>query len=318
MRKKLYTSVVASLLVIGMPMSAMAYGPGDGYRHGDNDGWHRKDDRRDHRQNWRACKPQEWRTEIENNTELDLDNYNPQYSMSGNASVLYNTTGGAARSGNAVNDSLFEIDATIDNSGSTAAAMMGGSAGGSSSIENTGPNSRNEVQGTGGNSSIENTGPRSVNLICNTTSQRTTIDNWTDVDVDNNNQQNATSGNAMVRGNTTGGGATTGTARNVGTLDVSANVSTYKPSTKTSTYRPTSTSKSSIEQTGPRSVNVIQNGSSGYTKVENTTKVDVDNHNQQTALSGSATVRGNTTGGSATSGDATNVSTTKVSLKVSN
>lgn len=75
---------------------------------------------------------------------------------------------------------------------------------------------------------------------------------------------------------------------------------------------------SSIDNTGPDSENHINNDSTKSWEAENNNDVDVSNSNSQTAYSGDAKVKHNTTGGDATSGDATNENSFEASLSVTN
>ena len=138
----------------------------------------------------------EWtsKVEVDNDNDVDLTNKNDQYASSGEAEVEDNTTGGDARTGNAANNNSLSGTVVIDNSAGVDG--LGGSGGGSNSgrIENTGPDSHNEVE-FDYYSSVE-------------------IDNENDVDIYNDNDQTAKSGDAEVDGNTTGGDAVSGSATN--------------------------------------------------------------------------------------------------------
>ena len=139
--------------------------------------------------------------DVDNDTDLDVRNHNPQRASSGDASVRHNTTGGDASTGDASNDSLLRVRATIDNSGSSAAAVGGNDNGG----------------WTGG---IDTTGADSTNVIDFDSDVDVDVNNDTDIDVTNYNHQSAYTGDARVTGNTTGGNATTGNASNISTTDV--------------------------------------------------------------------------------------------------
>lgn len=135
--------------------------------------------------------------DIENRTDVNADIRVDQDADSGDAIVKHNTTGGDAESGEVMNESSFDAELSIDNSGSSAAALACGCAGGgndSASIDTTGPNSDNKIK------------------FDNNTDVR--VDNKTNVRFDLNVDQDADSGDADVWGNTTGGSATTGGASN--------------------------------------------------------------------------------------------------------
>ncbi len=134
--------------------------------------------------------------DVDNDTDVDVSVNTDQDADSGDAEVKHNTTGGDAMSGDAMNESMVEADLSIDNSGSSAAALACGCEDG-------------DHEGT-----IENTGPRSENWILFSGSSNVEVDNHTDVDFTSNVDQDADSGDATVSGNTTGGSATSGSASN--------------------------------------------------------------------------------------------------------
>jgi hypothetical protein len=76
--------------------------------------------------------------------------------------------------------------------------------------------------------------------------------------------------------------------------------------------------ESSITYTGPDSYNKVKNKVSTYVKVKNDNDLRVNNDNDQTAWTGDATVRHNTTGGDAETGDAKNTNSLSVSATVNN
>lgn len=144
--------------------------------------------------------------DVDNDNEVRVRNYNPQTASSGDARVRHNTTGGDATSGDAENDSLMRVRASIDNSSATAAALGGGDDNGSWS------------------GSISDTGPDSTNRITFDSDVDVDVDNDNDVSVSNHNSQSAHTGDASVSDNTTGGDATTGSASNISTTDVTIEI----------------------------------------------------------------------------------------------
>jgi hypothetical protein len=136
---------------------------------------------------------------LKNKNHLDLSNSNDQSAYTGDAKVKYNTTGGDATSGNAMNDNTVSADVTVDNSAST------GGAGGSSWLADAAAN---------GGGTIDHSGPGSLNKISTTVTDNSSVTNDNHIDVHNTNTQTASSGNASVTGNTTGGSATSGDASN--------------------------------------------------------------------------------------------------------
>jgi hypothetical protein len=134
--------------------------------------------------------------DLRNDNEVDLRNRTTQRATSGDARVRSNTTAGNAASGDATNESV--VDALVEVDNSSAAGDLSGLVGGQGSdtgrIENTGPNSENEV-------TFENR-------------VEVDIENDNEIDIDNTVDQRARSGDASVRYNTTGGSASTGSASN--------------------------------------------------------------------------------------------------------
>ncbi len=170
------------------------------------------------------------------------------------------------------------------------------------------------------NSSIDTTGPDSVNKIKNTSRHDLKIRNHNNLNVYNNNSQRAYSGDAESSHNTTGGGASTGDARNTNSLSASATVNNAASTSALTSGSNNSNNNAttSIENTGPDSVNKVINKVTSVVDVKNTNNLTVDNNNYQKASSGDALVHGNTTGGSASSGDAVNTNSTSTTFNVSN
>jgi hypothetical protein len=142
---------------------------------------------------------------VSNDNRVNVRNTNPQHADTGRAEVEHNTTGGNATSGDATNDSLLRANLSINNAGSSAAAMNTGDGDQTGSITGaTGPSSNNQVTFNGGTT--------------------VTVDNNNCIDVSNYNHQSADSGSAEVSGNTTGGSATSGDATNISTTEVIVSV----------------------------------------------------------------------------------------------
>ncbi len=144
-------------------------------------------------------------SDVDNDTDIEATNRNPQRARSGRAVVRHNTTGGDATSGAAANDSLLRATVDVDN----------------------GDCGCDEVDLGGGDFSgdISNTGPDSDNLAQYTNTVDWSVDNDTDITINNHNSQSANSGYAAVTGNTTGGDATSGDASNIGTVELEISVS---------------------------------------------------------------------------------------------
>ncbi|HET8884460.1 MAG TPA: hypothetical protein VFM68_03240 [Candidatus Saccharimonadales bacterium] len=147
------------------------------------------------------------RVDVENDNDLDVENDNEQSAWTGEAEVEHNTTGGDAETGDAANHNDFAVSASIDNSASVAAMNhMGGNGGGDD------------------HAVIENTGPDSDNHVVIEKRSTVEIDNDNNVDITNTNDQYASSGDAEVEGNTTGGNAVTGNASNTNSTSVKLHI----------------------------------------------------------------------------------------------
>ena len=132
----------------------------------------------------------------------------------------------------------------------------------------------------------------------------TTVQNNNRVNVDNDNHQTATTGNATVSHNTWGGNATTGDATNENSTSTNVSITNSAPvSTMTS---------------NDWSGNSWKHEDRDTTRVTNNNTVNVSNSNTQTARSGNATVSYNTHGGDATSGNASNYNSTETNININN
>lgn len=138
---------------------------------------------------------------VQNDNNVMVANTNPQDAVSGDVEVRKNTTGGDAESGEAKNDSLLRASLEVDNSSATEAAH-----------ENTG--------GEHFDFSITETGPESENEIEYKTESEVVVENTNNINIVNTNVQSAKTGDVSVYGNTTGGDATSGAAKNISTTDV--------------------------------------------------------------------------------------------------
>jgi len=142
---------------------------------------------------------------VDNDTDLSVHNDNDQHAYTGDAKASHNTTAGDATSGDAMNTNSLSVKATVNNAASTSGM------GGSGSMDATG--------------SIDNTGTDSTNTVTSTQTSKVTIDNDTNIRVYNDNDQRASTGDASVRDNTTGGSATSGDATNTNSSSFTFDVS---------------------------------------------------------------------------------------------
>jgi hypothetical protein len=144
--------------------------------------------------------------DIDNDNDLTASNSNSQSADTAEAEVEDNTTGGDAETGSASNKSSFTAKVSVDNSAAAefVADMDLGGVDFDASIENTGPDSENEV-------SVES-------------ELEIDIENDNNLSVVSTNTQTATSGDAEVDGNTTGGDAITGDASNESSTSITFEV----------------------------------------------------------------------------------------------
>lgn len=176
------------------------------------------------------------------------------------------------------------------------------------------------VAGFAGASSgtIGTTGPSSDNEIRHDSDVDLDIDNDNDVDLWNHNKQRASSGDAEVKYNTTGGDAETGDAENMNSVEATVEIDNSNAADAFSGVGNGQNNSGTINNTGPYSDNEV--------KFENDVDIDVDNDNDvkihnnvdQSAYSGDAEVRTNTTGGNATTGSVSNTSSSSFTVRITN
>ena len=143
---------------------------------------------------------------VKNTNNIGVDNSNNQTAASGKAEVVHNTTGGGATSGATANSNSLGASVTVTNAAMDIADPTAGSL-------------------SGANSTIDTTGPDSKNKIENTSTSHVKVTNTNNLSVNNVSSQVATSGEATVAGNTTGCSATSGNVSNSNATTVSFNVS---------------------------------------------------------------------------------------------
>lgn len=232
--------------------------------------------------------------------EIDVD------VSSGNALVNNNTKGGNATSGNAsaVVNLLNLINSAIKADKSFVGVLnINGNLDGDILLP---PDMLQAI--------IAHTGPSSNNTINqnnNRTLDVTVADNKT---IQNDINTDASSGNASVTGNTSGGDATTGQARsNVVLLNLTGKKVVAKNAllvfvnvlgTWTGLIFDAPAGTNAIAATGPNSNNTIDTNNNLDLEADITKNSVIDNDIDVSAHSGDATVSGNTSGGNAKSGDA--------------
>lgn len=177
--------------------------------------------------------------------------------------------------------------------GTTDTGTLGGGGATGNSVAGTGPGSSNGTSGT-------------ITLNGSTTNNNT-------LGMTNGITSGASTGNAFVTGNTTGGSAASGDAMSLANianlLQSTSNV--FGPGTTTFTANINGDvtgdfmfDPSAVMNTGPGSSNTTDNNLQVNTTNTNNTNAQINNTIDVGATSGDATVSGNTTGGDATSGNA--------------
>lgn len=168
---------------------------------------------------------------------------------------------------------------------------------------------------------IEETGPDSHNEIKYENESNVDLDNNTTVSANINANQDAESGDAKVWGNTTGGDAESGDADNENEVEATLEIDNSGSSSAAlscACQNGGGGSDGSIENTGPDSWNKIKFNDTNNVTVSNNTTVSFTSNTNQSASTGDAWVKHNTTGGDATTGSASNSSSSSFSLSVTN
>ncbi len=164
-----------------------------------------------------------------------------------------------------------------------------------------------------GTATITTTGPHSLNRVHLTNNTNTNFSDNTHLNIGAETEQNAESGKAVVAGNTNGGSASTGDARNVSSTTGNITVNHTMP-TGLLGGAGASTASATISDTGPFSSNEAKITNNTETNIDMETSLCLTTSTDQHASTGKAVVAGNTNGGSASTGDATNTSTTSLNV----
>jgi hypothetical protein len=250
-----------------------------------------------------------------NLSNASLNNLITQNSGTGNSLVIGNTTAGNATSGNSTDianivNLLQSATNALGGSAVTFVANINGNVNGDLLID---PSTLGTVQPAASST------PSGTNNI--------TVNNQTNSSINNNIDVGATSGNAAVTNNTTGGSANSGSADAianvvnlidsaissgksfVGVININGNLNgnIVIPPNLINQLIASNVPTATINVTGPGSNNAINTGTnSSNTAVTNTNNEGINNTINANSTSGQATVSNNTTGGSATSGSAAN------------
>jgi len=167
---------------------------------------------------------------------------------------------------------------------------------------------------SGSGATVNSSGPGSSNSAGNSVTLNGTTTNNTGINMGNNLSSNATTGDTLVVGNTTGGSAASGSAQSVANvanlLQTTTNV--FGPDTAVFTANINGDvngdfmfDPSAILASGPDSSNQVGSNLQVNTNATNNVNAQINNTIDVGATSGNATVASNTNGGNATTGDAT-------------
>lgn len=166
---------------------------------------------------------------------------------------------------------------------------------------------------------ISDIGPDSDATV---TSEQTASHDYTstnDLNVENNHDANAISGDAESTDSNTGGAAGTGDASNTGNFTANLSVTSSAGaggSGSDDSGTVGSLGDVTVEGVGPNSSATVDTTLTNTHTVDLNNMINVENNVTQDATSGNATVNNNNEGGSATTGNASNAYTSSVTLSV--
>lgn len=165
---------------------------------------------------------------------------------------------------------------------------------------------------------IETTGPDSVNEVEEHVSREVEVRNDNDLSVNNMNLQRSETGEAEVKDNTTAEDVGTGSAANATDLTVDVEIANEGSGIGEMVLDPEVSNDGGIETTGPESHNEVEFNSKTEIEIKNDNDLHINTFNAQTAISGDAEVKDNTTAGDAITGDASNDSSVSMSFMITN
>jgi len=166
---------------------------------------------------------------------------------------------------------------------------------------------------------IGTTGPDSYNEVTSKSRTETRVKNNNNVNLSSKNHQYTSSGDAKVKGNTTGGSARSGDGENHNSVGATIEVDNSQTAgVVAGVGSGDDHGTGSITNTGPDSVNKVKSEKSVRINVDNNNNIHIYNSNDQAAKSGDAEVTHNTTGGDATSGSVTNTNSSTFEVRVTN
>ena len=162
-------------------------------------------------------------------------------------------------------------------------------------------------------------GPNSYVKVDSHDRSKVKVENDNKVRLNNDVYQKASSGDAKVKHNTTGGDASTGDAGNSSALSASLSLdNSGSVGDLNCGCEGQGSGDVDAFAEGPDSVVKVDSHNSSEVKVENTNKVTLNNTVVQKAKTGNATVSDNTTGGDASTGAASNTSSVSFTLDITN
>jgi hypothetical protein len=254
---------------------------------------------------------------LNNLTNATVNNGITAVAKTGNAAVIDNTTGGNATTGNASDQAniinLLQSSSNVLGIGQqvkTFSANINGDVNGDLLFD---PASIASLQNTSGNTNLSN---------------KLTVNNSTNAQLNNTIDLHATSGDAAVSGNTSGGNAVTGSAQAIanvmnyinsavssgqsfiGTININGNLNgdILLPAGLIDQLIASNVPTVSVNIPAPGSANKNETAVANDVVVSNTNNEGINNLVSSNATSGQASVAGNTTAGNASSGVAmTNV-----------
>ncbi len=254
---------------------------------------------------------------VNNNTTASMTNNILGVATSGDSSVLGNTTGGSATSGNVLDQenviNMLQSSSNVLGSGKpvmTFTANINGDVNGDILLN------------PATIASLQATGPNSTNTTSTNLNNNLTVNNSVDGSINNNIDLAANSGDATVSKNTSGGNATSGTAETVanivntidsaitagqsfiGTININGNLNGNILLPADFVNQLLAANVPTVSITGPSSSNTSSTNVNNNQTVNNTNDLGINNTIDANATSGNAAVSSNTTGGSATSGNA--------------
>lgn len=255
------------------------------------------------------------RNTITNNTNASLNNSITATGTSGSATVLGNTQGGSATSGDVTNEAdvinMLQSSSNALGDGSNVKTFsydINGDVYGDLFFD---PNAISKVQDASTNTEVNNA---------------TTINNNSNTAINNDINLTAKSGDATVAKNTAGGDATSGNATNIanivnainstitsgqsfiGTININGNLNGDILIPSDFVDQLIASNVPTVSVTVPGSDNNLSTNVANTATVNNTNNLSAHNTVNATANSGNATVSKNTQGGTATSGSASNTS----------